>query len=198
VLVLLPPSEGKASPMDGAPVDLDALAFPSLNPIRERLLRKFKGLDRAPAAPAREVYTGVLYQRLGLQDLPGDRVLIASALWGMVRPQDRIPHYKLPIGAKVPRVPSLTMLWKGPLAKALPDDPGLVLDLRSGGYAALWKPPGRLPVRAFTEDGKVVSHATPEDVLELVTAAGMRAVLRDGNLDVTAAPPPPAPPSPSS
>jgi hypothetical protein len=162
----------------------------------------------------------VLYQRLGLADLPGERVLIASALWGMVRPEDRIPHYKLPIGAKVPRVASLTTLWKGPLAKALPDDPGLVLDLRSGGYAALWKPRGGtlLGVRGFTEDGKVVSHwakavrgdvaravlttgaepQTPQDVLEIVTAAGMRAELSDGTLDVTVAPPPPARPSPSS
>src|SRR3954447_15025254 len=107
-------------PPPGEPVDLGALAFPQLTPIRERLLKKFKGLDAAPAAPARDVYTGVLYGRLGLADLPGDRVLIASALWGMLRPGDRIPHYKLPIGDKVPRVASLTTLWKAPLAKALP------------------------------------------------------------------------------
>jgi uncharacterized protein len=224
VLVLLPPSEGKAEPRHGPPVDLGALVYPQLTPQRERLLRKFKGLADAPAAPAAEVYTGVLYQHLGLADLPGDRVLIASALWGVVRPGDRIPHYKLPMNAKVPRVASLPALWRGPLAKVLPDAPGLVLDLRSGPYAAVWAPRRAtlLGVRGFTEapDGsrKVISHwakavrgdvaravllagtepRTPDDVLELVTAAGMRAELSDGALDVIVAPPPPARPSPSS
>jgi uncharacterized protein len=223
VLVLLPPSEGKATPPPGDPVDLQALAFPALTPQRERLLKKLPGVAEAPAAPAAEVYTGVLYQRLGLHDLRGDRVLIASALWGMVRPADRIPHYKLPIGDKLPRVSSLPGLWKPPLAKVMPDEPGLVLDLRSGGYAALWKPKRAtlLGVRGFTEapDGsrKVISHwakavrgdvaravlragapETPAEVLDIVTAAGMRAELNDGSLDVIVVPPPPARPSPSS
>jgi cytoplasmic iron level regulating protein YaaA (DUF328/UPF0246 family) len=210
VLVLLPPSEGKATPAEGAPVDLQALVFPALTPQRERLLRKLKGVAEAPAAPAAEVYTGVLYQRLGLPDLSDERVLIASALWGVVRPADRIPHYKLPITARVPRVASLGALWRAPLAKVLPDEPGLVLDLRSGGYASLWKPRRAtlLGVRGFTEapDGsrKVISHtvkavrgdvaravllapsepATPEEVLEIVTGAGMRSELTDGHLDV--------------
>jgi hypothetical protein len=55
VLVLLPPSEGKAAPAAGDPVDLAALAYPALTPQRERLLRKFKGLAEAPAGPAAEV-----------------------------------------------------------------------------------------------------------------------------------------------
>ena len=57
---------------------------------------------RRAAAPAAEVYTGVLYERLGLPGLPaaarrraGKRVLIASALWGFVRPGDAIPYYRL-------------------------------------------------------------------------------------------------------
>ena len=96
--------QGKAVPPEGPPVDLGALVYPQLTPQRERLLRKFNRLADAPAGPAAEVYAGVLYQHLGLADLPGDRVLIASALWGVLRPGDRIPHYKLPMNAKVPRV----------------------------------------------------------------------------------------------
>src|SRR6185436_14262696 len=92
MLILLPPSEGKTAPAAGEPVDLDELPFAGLTKTRERLLavlarlgtspRALKYLDigpglageaarnatlrEAPAAPARELYTGVLYEHLGL------------------------------------------------------------------------------------------------------------------------------------
>lgn len=235
MLILLPPSEGKARPEEGAPVDLEALAFPVLRPQRERLLdvlaRVASGnpkralaalglgpghaaeleldaaLRTAPAAPAGEVYTGVLYERLRLPELdPRGRVLIASALWGFVAPEDRIPAYRLSIGAKLPRLGGLAAWWRPHLAKAVPDEPGLVVDMRSGGYAAAWRPRHAtlLPVRAFTPEGKVVSHmakrvrgdvarvllqsgadpATPEEAADVVAAAGLRVSLGDGTLDV--------------
>jgi cytoplasmic iron level regulating protein YaaA (DUF328/UPF0246 family) len=163
-------------------------------------------LREAPAAPAHEVYTGVLYEHLGLGELPGENVLIASALWGFVRPSDRIPAYRLSMGAKLPRIPSLAALWRDPLRKALPDE-GLIVDLRSGAYAAAWKPKHAtvVGVRAFSE-GKVVSHnvkatrgdvarillsgpepATPEEVLARVREAGLSADLSGDNLDVQVA-----------
>jgi hypothetical protein len=57
VLILLPPSEGKTAPSEGAPVDVDTLPFPTLNKTRERLLdvlsrltfpRALKYLDIGP------------------------------------------------------------------------------------------------------------------------------------------------------
>src|SRR6201999_2422002 len=45
-------------------------------------------LRGAPAGPAAEVYTGVRYDRLGLPGLSKrarSQVLIASALWGVIR-----------------------------------------------------------------------------------------------------------------
>jgi cytoplasmic iron level regulating protein YaaA (DUF328/UPF0246 family) len=223
VLILLPPSEGKTAPSEGAPVDLDALAFADrLGKTRSRLLdvlsrltfpRALKYLDigpgleeearrnlilrDAPAAPAHEVYTGVLYEHLGLGSLPGENVLIASALWGFVRPGDRIPAYRLSMGATLPRIASLPALWRDPLRRALPDG-GLIVDMRSGSYTAAWKPKAAtvVGVRAFV-DGKTVSHMvkatrgdvarvlltsgdtpqTPEDVASLVRQAGLNAEL---------------------
>ena len=234
MLILLPPSEGKTAPRHGAPVDVSALAFaPELTAKRERVLaalikvsaskqrgRALKALglspglaaelDRnaallhAPAAPAAEVYTGVLFERLGLPELPAaarERVLIASALWGVVRPDDRIPAYRLSISGRLPRIAGLAGYWRPALAKALPDE-GLVVDLRSGGYAAAWTPAHAtvVGVRGFTEqDGarKVITHhvksvrgdvaralllapapaRTPEDVAEIAVAAGHRVEL---------------------
>lgn len=248
MLLLLPPSEGKARPAQGAPVDLaglvlaDALtarrkatlaALTTLCARHPKKAREALGLSEgqagdvamdaalleAPAAPAGEVYTGVLFERLGLATLTPaararaeDRVLIASALWGVVRPGDRIPAYRLSIGAKLPKLGGLASWWREDLRSALPDeDGGLVVDLRSGGYAAAWKPRRAtlLPVRAFAvaPDGsrKVISHmakaargdvarallasradpSDPKGVLAVAGKAGLDAELsEDGTLDV--------------
>jgi len=202
VLVLLPPSEGKASATKGAPLDVAALSFPDLNAIRERLLRALvalgsspdraaaravlglpPGLDgeldrnaallTAPAAPAAHVYTGVLYEALGLTTLDrgararaNRRVVTVSALWGAVRPGDRIPAYRLAADVRLPGVGGLPALWRGPLGASLGEaaGAGLLLDLRSTPYAALWRPTGALAactvgVRVIDPaTGKVVSH----------------------------------------
>jgi cytoplasmic iron level regulating protein YaaA (DUF328/UPF0246 family) len=233
VLVLLPPSEGKTAPAGGAPLDLAALSFPELTTRRDRLVdaltklsarRPQTALDRlglsrgqagelsrnialrtAPAAPAGEVYTGVLFERLRLHQLSPEaraRVVIASALWGVVRPDDPIPAYRLSMGARLPRIPGLAAYWRPALREALPDG-GLVVDMRSGAYAAAWAPKDAavVVVRAFIErDGarSAVSHmvkatrgdvarilleaatppSTPEDVAALVATAGHETELR--------------------
>jgi cytoplasmic iron level regulating protein YaaA (DUF328/UPF0246 family) len=173
MLILLPPSEGKAESEGGAPLDLGELAFAAgLGGKREALIDAFDpGLRKAAAAPAAEVYTGVLYQRLQLADLPAaarrraaKRVLIASALWGFVGLEDRIPYYKLPPSTKLDGIGPLAAYWRQALAKTMPDKPGeVIVDMRSGAYAAAWKPQHAdlLPVRAFREEKgerKVVSH----------------------------------------
>lgn len=177
---------------------LDALG---LSPGQAGELRRNAGLREAPAAPAAAVYTGVLFERLDLPSLPATaraHVLISSALWGVVRPDDRIPAYRLSISARLPRLPGLASFWRPHLTRALPDA-GLVVDLRSGGYAAAWRPTNAavVGVRAFTADGKVVTHnvksvrgdvaralltaprapASPEDVAGIAAAAGHDAVL---------------------
>jgi cytoplasmic iron level regulating protein YaaA (DUF328/UPF0246 family) len=212
VLVLLPPSEGKTAPRRGRPADLGALVHPELTPAREALLDALDpGLRAARAARASQVYTGVLFQHLRLAELPArarKRVLIASALWGVVRPDDRIPAYKLPIGDRLPGLPALAAYWRPRLTEVLPDA-GFVLDLRSGAYAAAWTPRRAtlLGVRAFVErDGTrtPVSHMvkatrgtvarialeasppprSPAAVAALVEAAGHRVELTDATLDV--------------
>jgi cytoplasmic iron level regulating protein YaaA (DUF328/UPF0246 family) len=98
MLILLPPSEGKAKPDTSEPMDLGSLVFADeLGERREQMLAAFDpSLREAPAAPAAEVYTGVLFGRLQLPKLgkrARGRILIASALWGFVRPGDPIPYY---------------------------------------------------------------------------------------------------------
>ncbi|MET9232429.1 peroxide stress protein YaaA [Lentzea sp. NPDC003310] len=96
MLVLLPPSETKAIGGEGAPLDLDALSFPELNPVRDKLVTALADLARdVPASlkaldiserqvdevhrnaqlrtsettPALLRYTGVLYDNLDFPSL---------------------------------------------------------------------------------------------------------------------------------
>jgi cytoplasmic iron level regulating protein YaaA (DUF328/UPF0246 family) len=89
-------------------------------------------------------------------------VLVFSGLWGVLKLTDRVPPYKCPIGSTLPGVGGLTAFWRPALAGVL-EPRGLVLDLRSGAYAAMWQPPGgrAVAVRVLQErDGRrsVVSH----------------------------------------
>jgi uncharacterized protein len=173
-------------------------------------------LRTAPAALAAEVYTGVLYDHLRLPELPARarrQVLIASALWGMVRPEDRIPYYRFSAKARPARIGAPATYWRQALAAALPDEPGaLVIDMRSAAYAAAWKPQraNLLAVRAFSETNgarKPVSHmakavrgevaralllarkppADPEAAAAIARAAGYEVELSGSNLDVIVA-----------
>jgi cytoplasmic iron level regulating protein YaaA (DUF328/UPF0246 family) len=215
VLILLPPSEGKARPEDGGPVELGSLVYAEeLREKRAELLDAFDPeLRKAPAAPASEVYTGVLFGRLELSTLSArarKRVLIASALWGVVRPDDRIPYYKFPPKTRLKGFEAPNAYWRPALASALPDVEGdLVVDMRSGAYVPAWKPRRAtlLAVRAFTEvsgERKAVSHMakavrgdvarallaakkTPSDpgtAAAIAESAGFAVELSDGSLDV--------------
>lgn len=219
MLILLPPSEGKATPPAGPPADLPALPYATeLGPVRERVIDALDpGLRGAPSAPAADVYTGVLFGRLALASLKpraGRDVLIASALWGLVGPRDRIPHYKLPIASRLPRLGGLAALWRPAIARALEpaDVPGaLVVDCRSGGYATVWRPrrAAHVSVRAFRvhPDGRrqPISHMAkaargdvaralltaprrprrPRDVAAAAAAAGLEVELHGGGASWT-------------
>ena len=201
MLVLLPPSEGKASAGGGAPLKPGSLSLPGLSAAREAVLTelvelcsgdeekarevlglseglrgevaKNAGLPTAGARPAGEIYTGVLYDALGLATLDAaarrraaDSLLVFSGLWGAVRVTDRIPSYRCSMGVKLPGLGALAGHWRAPMAEVLPEvaGSGLVLDLRSSAYAAAWRPKGEVAGRTATvrvlhaPTRKVVSH----------------------------------------
>jgi cytoplasmic iron level regulating protein YaaA (DUF328/UPF0246 family) len=187
VLVLLPPSEGKATAVRGRPVALDGLSLPGLSAAREALLDELvalcaadedkaadvlglspglrgevarnAGLRAAPSMPAGRLYTGVLYDALGLATLDaaakrraGKSLLVFSGLWGAVRPADRIPAYRCSMAVRLPAAGGLAGYWKPHLERVLPEAAGggLVLDLRSSAYAGAWRPQGEVAERTAT------------------------------------------------
>lgn len=129
-------------------------------------------LGSEPAAAALRVYSGVLYDALDPAGLTGqqrtaaaDSLVVVSALWGAVRPQDRIPAYRLSMGAELPRLGRLPAFWRRHLPTVLDAaaGDGLVVDCRSAAYAAAWRAPrehtvGVKVVRERAGRRTVVSH----------------------------------------
>ncbi|TCM40234.1 YaaA family protein [Kribbella sp. VKM Ac-2568] len=104
-----------------------------------------------PAVPVSELYSGVLYDALGYSTLSagtkrraGARLLVVSAAWGALRMADRVPPYRLSMGATLPGHGSLASVWRDPLAAALEGAAGnsVIVDCRSSTYAAAWRPVG--------------------------------------------------------
>jgi uncharacterized protein len=113
-------------------------------------------LLEAPAAPAAEVYTGVLYEALDAGSLEpaarqwlDERAVVFSGLWGVLRLDDRIPAYRCSVGVTLPGLGGLTAYWKKVLTPVLDRAAGggPVLDLRSGAYGAMWAPGPRVAAR---------------------------------------------------
>jgi hypothetical protein len=123
----------------------------------------------SPTSPALRRYTGVLYDALDYPSLRGaaaaraaERLVVGSALFGLLRADDTVPAYRLSAGSTLPGRPGLTTLWRPLLEPVLAGLAGPVVDLRSGSYAALGRLPGAISVNVLTErpDGSraVVSH----------------------------------------
>ena len=193
MLIVLPPSETKSFGGDHPPLDWDSLSFPELNSVRKQIAADLVALDDpftvlgisnklaaeveanqqllpSPTTPAILRYTGVLYDALSADTLPNEalqRLAIGSALLGVVRAGDLIPHYRLSGGTKLPTrssstTPTLKSRWGGLITEVLSSADDLVVDLRSGTYQQLGRLKTAITVRveSVQPDGsrKVVSH----------------------------------------
>lgn len=128
-------------------------------------------LRTAPTLPAIRRYTGVLYDALDIDSLRGAqavraraRLAIGSALFGLLRADDHVPAYRLSATSKLPAKPTLAARWRPALEPLLAELAGehLIVDLRSGSYAALGRTPTAIRVEVLAEhpDGRrtVVTH----------------------------------------
>lgn len=175
MLILLPPSEGKTAAKGTTIFDPRQLSFETLadarDEVHERLrtasqlsdaarilhvgasllpeIERNMRLDAEPAAPAHQVYTGVLYDALGYrtltprqQEKAREAVVVISALWGALRLGDRIPAYRLPMNATLPGMGPLPTWWKPRLSRALAPiaENQLIVDCRSSSYQQAWQP----------------------------------------------------------
>lgn len=128
-------------------------------------------LRSAPTMPAITRYTGVLYDALDVESLVGaaaararGRLAVGSALFGFLGADDPIPAYRLSASSKLPGRPTLAARWRPVLEPVLVKAAAteLVVDLRSGSYAALGRLPDAVSVDVVAEDPdgrrSVVTH----------------------------------------
>jgi len=182
-LIMLPPSEGKSSGGEGAPIDLTSLSFGQLNPTRKLMMKalvqlsgkpqvvqkmlgvKGTALEKAradnteisnsPTVLAIERYTGVMYDSIDHVSLDqsakrvfAENTIIMSGLFGVLRPFDMIPSYKLKMSAKLRRNKACSAIWKPLITKALIEIAAgrVVWDLLPNEHSSAWNP-AKLAVR---------------------------------------------------
>jgi uncharacterized protein len=104
-----------------------------------------------PAMPVLDVYIGPLHDGLDAHRLSRagrerarHSLVIVSPLWGALRPSDRIPPYRLYLGAHLPGMDRLDATWRAVLPDVLARaaGEGIAVDLRSSIYQAMGYPAG--------------------------------------------------------
>ncbi|MGH3897066.1 MAG: YaaA family protein [Pseudonocardiaceae bacterium] len=188
MLVLLPPSETKASGGDRPPLRLDTLSHAELTPTRRKLVDELvrlagdtsagrialrlserqdgelalnAALWNAPTLPALHRYTGVLFTALDTSSLRSGaaaRLAVASALFGLLAADDPVPAYRLSASSSLPEAGTLRSVWRPVLPSVLARVTDLVVDLRSGAYAALAPLQDAVTVRVLCADSNGLSR----------------------------------------
>jgi len=178
-MILLPPSEGKTDGTSKKVLNVEKLSYPQLTSKREELLAAVvtmaKGptaktrsilsisakqdfeilrdqqLLTAPTGPAWSVYTGVLYDAIGIATLsPTAKAkfekdnFVVSALFGLISASDVIPAYRLSGDTVVPKIGTLGKFWGNEITSALSASEDFVIDLRSGNYVKLGATPAAI------------------------------------------------------
>jgi cytoplasmic iron level regulating protein YaaA (DUF328/UPF0246 family) len=165
VIVLLPPSEGKAVGGRGtwtygvgafghlatrrqqvaeavvADLGRRAKLFGTEGPLADRAADAALALaaGAAPAMPAWRRFTGVVWEHLAPGDLPPvsrRRILVPSAQLGLVRADDQVPDFRLKFSVSLGGVGRLDRWWRPAVTEALARTRGPIVDLLPNEHAA--------------------------------------------------------------
>ena len=160
MLILLPPSEKKKSATSSEKFDLSSLVFAA--ELSDTRIQATANQITSQTSPAIEIYDGVLYQGLNWktlsaaeQKIANSKVLIVSAVFGLVKPLDQIFSYKVKIDNK---------FWRDAIAQvAAKFSDELIIDCRSSTYKGVWpiNSANTIEVRVFqvvAGERKVITH----------------------------------------
>jgi cytoplasmic iron level regulating protein YaaA (DUF328/UPF0246 family) len=160
-----------------------------LGPTQADEVRVNSLLRKAPCAPAIEIYTGVLFDALDVTSLGKPArgrlqasTVISSALFGLVRPDDMIPAYRLSGDVSLPGIGAPAAHWREGVSEVISQSSGVIIDLRSQMYVSLGPIPEHEAARSVSarilleKNGKrsIVSHHNKASKGRLVRALAER------------------------
>lgn len=131
-----------------------ALSLPARSAAHE--LAADRAVRESATMPGLLRYNGIVYDGLDAPSLTDSArrnadgsVLIFSGLWGVVRADELVPNYRLAASTALPKLGVMATYWRPVLERVLPGllGDGLVIDLRSSDYAAMWRPGPELAER---------------------------------------------------
>lgn len=161
----------------GQPAAARALLLP--DSVVAAALADNRRVRTSPTMPALDRYAGVVYDGLFLQPLSAParavanrELLIFSGLFGVLRGGDPVPAYRVPAKATLPGLGVLATFWRARLDEVMAPllDRGLVIDLRSSDYAAMWQPAARGPLAGRLVSVRVLSPR-PDGTLGVISFA---------------------------
>ena len=130
----------------------DALERLQVGPSKAREVARNIRLFELPAMPVLDLYTGPLHEGFDASRLSPaatarceNSLVVASALWGALRPADRIPPYRLHVCGRLIGIDRLKSTWREVLPDVLADaagTAGVLVDLRSPSYQGIGMPAG--------------------------------------------------------
>ena len=115
-------------------------------------VRRNRRLHDLPTMPAAALYSGPFHETLAADTWSASTrgraehdLVIVSALWGALRPSDRIPPYRLHVCSRLLGLGPLEPLWRDELPGLLAEASGprgVIVDLRSPTHQAMGRPAG--------------------------------------------------------
>lgn len=145
----------------------------------EEALRLNRSFRESTTLPARDLYQGVMYKAidyktLGVKEkkLFDKQTLILSGLFGLLRPSDRIPPYKLKMGSNLGGVVGkVGNYWRRPVSEVLRRElrGKVVWDFLPDQYRRVWDNTGEIQadfqvkfvkrvIRSGVAEWKTISH----------------------------------------
>ena len=128
----------------------DALQRFHVGPTVAEEVRRNARIRDLPTVPADDLYAGPFHEALdaatwtpAARDRAARQLVIVSALWGALRPSDRIPPYRLHVCSRLLGMDALGPTWRAVLPDVLAEAAGprgLVVDLRTTTHQAMGRP----------------------------------------------------------